>query len=76
MEFDMIYLGANYYPEDWDESEIDSDIEKMLECGFNVVRIAEFAWHKSDPREGEISFTWLHKVIGGRHRRHIGILAV
>lgn len=34
-----ILLGANYYPEDWDESLIDFDIEKMKECGFDVVRI-------------------------------------
>ena len=74
MEFDMIYLGANYYPEDWDESEIDSDIEKMLECGFNVVRIAEFAWHKSEPREGEISFTWLHKVVDKMREAGIGVI--
>ena len=31
-----IYLGANYYPEDWDESCIDEDIVKMKECGFTV----------------------------------------
>jgi beta-galactosidase len=48
-----ILLGANYYPEDWDEHYIDSDIEKMLECGFNVVRIAEFAWKKMEPAEGK-----------------------
>ena len=32
-----ILLGANYYPEDWNEENIDSDIVKMKECGFNVV---------------------------------------
>ena len=38
-----ILLVANYYPEDWDEELIDSDIQKMKECGFNVVRIYGFA---------------------------------
>ena len=41
-----ILLGANYYPEDWDENLVDLDIKKMRECGFNVVRIAEFAWKR------------------------------
>jgi beta-galactosidase GanA len=58
-----IYLGANYYPEDWDESCIDEDIVKMKECGFNVVRIGEFAWKKDEPREGEFDFDWLHRVV-------------
>ncbi|MBQ2749028.1 MAG: beta-galactosidase, partial [Clostridia bacterium] len=57
-----IYLGANYYPEDWDEELIDFDIEKMKECGFNVVRIAEFSWKKMEPVEGEYDFAWLHRV--------------
>ncbi len=58
-----IYLGANYYPEDWDESFINEDIAKMKECGFNVVRIGEFAWKKDEPREGEFDFAWLHRVV-------------
>lgn len=58
-----IYLGANYYPEDWDESCIDEDIVKMKECGFNVVRIGEFAWKKDEPAEGEFDFSWLHRVV-------------
>ncbi len=60
---DNIYLGVNYYPEDWDESLMDSDIAKMKECGFNVARIGEFAWKKDEPREGEFDFSWLHRVV-------------
>lgn len=58
-----IYLGANYYPEDWDECYIDEDIAKMKECGFNVVRIGEFAWKKDEPQEGKFDFSWLHRVV-------------
>ena len=58
-----IYLGANYYPEDWDEQNIDEDIRKMKECGFNVVRIGEFAWKKDEPVEGQFDFAWLHRVV-------------
>ena len=46
------FLGAAYYPEDWDKSEIENDIAKMLETGISVVRIGEFAWKKMEPQEG------------------------
>ncbi|MBR6762555.1 MAG: beta-galactosidase [Clostridia bacterium] len=69
-----IYLGANYYPEDWDEELIDFDIEKMKECGFNVVRIAEFSWKKMEPVEGEYDFAWLHRVVDKMHAAGIGVI--
>ncbi len=58
-----ILLGSNYYPEDWSESEIDKDIARMVETGFNVARIAEFAWARMEPKEGEYDFKWLHNVV-------------
>ena len=69
-----ILLGANYYPEDWDEELIDSDIQKMKECGFNVVRIAEFAWKKMEPSEGSYSFDWLHKIVDKMREAGIGVI--
>lgn len=62
-KFKPPYLGAAYYPEDWDESEIERDIEKMKLCGINVVRVGEFAWHKMEPKKGDYHFEWLHKVV-------------
>ncbi|MBR5295579.1 MAG: beta-galactosidase [Clostridia bacterium] len=56
-------LGVNYYPEIWPESEADFDIGKMKEAGVTSARIAEFAWSKMEPREGEYHFEWLHKII-------------
>ncbi len=69
-----ILLGANYYPEDWDENLIDFDIEKMKECGFNVVRIAEFAWKKMEPSEGVFEFDWLHRVVDKMRAAGIGVI--
>ncbi len=69
-----ILLGANYYPEDWDENEIFADIEKMTACGFNVVRIAEFAWSRMEPREGVYTFDWLHRVVDRLHEAGIGVI--
>ena len=69
-----ILIGANYYPEDWDEDIIDSDIEKMKECGFNVVRIAEFSWKKMESSEGNYSFEWLHRVVDKMSAAGIGVI--
>lgn len=57
------YLGSAYYPEDWDESQIDSDIAEMVGAGFNVARVGEFAWRKMEPAEGKYDFSWLHRVV-------------
>lgn len=69
-----ILLGANYYPEDWDESLLDFDIEKMKECGFNVVRIAEFSWKKMEPSEDVYCFDWLHRVVDRMREAGIGVI--
>ncbi|MCH5161087.1 MAG: beta-galactosidase [Clostridiales bacterium] len=58
-----LYIGAAYYPELWDVSEIDKDIERCNELGLNVLRVGEFAWSKMEPREGEYSLDWLIDVV-------------
>jgi beta-galactosidase len=35
----------------------------MNEAGFNMVRLAEFAWSKLEPREGVYEFEWLDEAI-------------
>ena len=50
------YIGAAYYPELWDKSEIDKDIKLMKEYGMNCMRVGEFAWSNMEPREGEYNF--------------------
>ena len=46
----MFYFGADYYPEHWTEERWPEDARLMAEAGFNVVRLAEFAWSKLEPR--------------------------
>lgn len=58
-----IYIGAAYYPEMWDEAEVDKDIERCKSLGVNVLRIAEFAWGKMEPEEGKYSLDWLKKIV-------------
>ena len=35
----------------------------MQEAGFNVARLAEFAWSVLEPRDGEFDFGWLDRAI-------------
>ena len=49
-----LYHGAAYYPELWDETVIDQDIELMKQAGISVVRMGEFAWSQMEPEEGKI----------------------
>ena len=58
-----MYLGVDYYPEQWDEKMIDEDLENILELGSNVIRIGEFAWHIMERFEGEYDFSYFDKVI-------------
>ncbi|MGN1346570.1 MAG: beta-galactosidase [Eubacteriales bacterium] len=57
------FLGCAYYPEDWAESQIPYDIQKMKEAGITCARIGEFAWRKMEPVRGEYDFAWLHRVV-------------
>lgn len=59
---DMV-LGTCYYPEHWSESLWESDLRRMLEVGIKVVRIAEFAWNKIEPREGEYTFDFYNSFL-------------
>lgn len=58
-----IYLGAAYYPELWDESEIEKDISRCKELGVNCLRVGEFAWGRMEPEEGRYDFGWLLRAV-------------
>ncbi len=57
-------VGVAYYPEHWEPERWPVDARLMREAGFNVARLAEFAWGKMEPREGEFDFGWLDDAIG------------
>jgi beta-galactosidase len=69
-----LYYGAAYYPEVWDESEIDKDIVRMKDLKMNVMRIGEFAWSRMEPKEGRYDFAWLHRVIEKLHANGIDVI--
>ena len=60
---DKIYIGAAYYPELWDESEVEKDIARCKELGVNCLRVGEFAWGKMEAQEGKFDFAWLLRVV-------------
>ena len=68
------YFGAAYYPEGLTDSRINEDILQMKDTGINVVRIAEFAWSRLEPKEGEFSFGWLHRVVEQFDRAGLGVI--
>lgn len=55
--------GADYYPEHWPEERWIEDARLMAEAGFNVVRMAEFAWSRLEPQDSVFDFTWLDRAI-------------
>ncbi len=63
MKFSRFYFGADYYPEHWPEERWQEDAELMKAAGFNVVRMAEFAWSLMEPKEGVFDFDWLDRAI-------------
>lgn len=58
-----ITMGTCYYPEQWDKSLWPEDLDRMLAAGIHVIRIAEFAWNKFEPREGEYDFAFFDEFL-------------
>jgi beta-galactosidase len=58
-----VYFGADYYPEQWNESCWETDLSDMRDMHFNMVRIAEFAWCRLEPQDGAYEFSWLDRFI-------------
>jgi beta-galactosidase len=55
--------GVDYYPEHWNETQWEKDAQMMQDAGINFVRLAEFAWVKMEPVEGQFDFTWLDRAL-------------
>ncbi|WP_167608020.1 beta-galactosidase [Maribellus sediminis] len=59
----LITTGMYYYPEHWDEKQWERDIKRIADMGYEFVHLAEFAWFKMEPVEGNFDFTWLDNVV-------------
>ena len=56
-------VGVDYYPEHWDPAVWEQDARAMRAAGVSIVRLAEFAWSRLEPTEGNYHFGWLDKAI-------------
>ena len=56
-------LGVDYYPEHWPKDRWPTDARMMREAGLSVVRLAEFAWTKMEPRDSQYDWGWLDRAI-------------
>lgn len=58
-----IELGTCYYPEHWDEELWEEDLQRMYAAGIKTIRIAEFAWNKFEPTEGNFNFEFFDRFL-------------
>ncbi len=58
-----MHIGVDYYPEHWPRETWKPSALLMKQAGFNVVRLAEFAWAAMEPEEGRYEFAWLDEAI-------------
>ncbi len=68
-----MWLGVDYYPEQWDPSMMDADMDTIVEMGCNVIRIGEFSWHLMEKTEGQYDFSFFDGVIqkAKKHGLHV-----
>lgn len=57
-KWNTLNLGTCYYPEHWDRSLWEEDLERMLDAGIGTVRVAEFAWSKFELTEGNFTYAF------------------
>lgn len=62
-QFERLWLGAAWYPEQWPEERWAKDLQLMHDAGINVVRIGEFAWSRMEPAEGDYDLQWLGRAV-------------
>jgi beta-galactosidase len=56
-------FGCPYYPEHWTPAERAEDPKRMAAAGMNVVRMAEFAWDRIEPRREQLDFSLFDQTI-------------
>lgn len=67
-------LGVDYYPEQWDTSLMEADMDRILELGCNVIRIGEFAWHRMEKQEGQFDFSYFDGVIAMAKQKGLQVI--
>ncbi len=66
-----VLLGTAWYPEQWPESQWESDLALMQRAGIRMVRVGEFAWSKMEPDEGQYDLEWLDRAVAAAAKHDI-----
>jgi len=69
-----MYFGVDYYPEQWDYSLIDDDLNRIASSELNCIRVAEFAWHLMEPNEGEFDFSFFEMILDKAHKLGLKVM--
>ncbi|MED7787682.1 beta-galactosidase [Francisella sp. 19X1-34] len=69
-----MYFGVDYYPEQWDYSLIDEDLQRIANSELNCIRIAEFAWHLMEPQEGQFDFSFFKTILDKAHNLNLKVM--
>ena len=69
-----MWLGVDYYPEQWDPALMDADMDTIKEMGGNVIRIAEFSWHLMEKTEGNYDFSFFDGVIAKAKEKGLKVI--
>jgi beta-galactosidase len=69
-----IGYGIAWYPEAWPESRWEADVHWFRVTKFNVVRLAEYAWHRMEPEDGKFDFEWLDRAIALLDRAGLNVV--
>jgi beta-galactosidase len=67
-------LGVDYYPEQWDASMLETDLDTIIELGCNVIRIGEFSWHLMEKTEGNYDFSYFDHVIAKAKEKGLKVI--
>ncbi len=65
-------FGADYNPEQWDESVWAEDLVLMRDAGVTMVSVAIFSWAILEPRPDHFEFGWLDRVMDGLAEAGVG----
>lgn len=69
-----MWLGVDYYPEQWDLDMMEQDLDTILELGCNVIRIGEFSWHLMEKQEGCYDFSFFDHVIAKAKEKGLKVI--
>ena len=71
---DRRLIGVCYYPELFLLSEVEPDLRRIRDIGFNAIRIAEGAWAHFEPAEGQYRFDLFDTVLDLAHRLGLSVV--